>query len=221
MSDENDNSPAEYASPACMLHEIDPAYAGLTPPAPSEGVPAWRKARREELIAGRLAIPADTRALHSQAIADALDRELGDISGKAVSLYWPFRGEPDLRPWMERATARGATCLLPIVVEKGRPLIFKSWKQGEKLDRGVWNIPIPAEGREMLPDIVISPLVGFDPSLYRLGYGGGFFDRTLAAHPGKPLVIGVGYSSQHIPTIHPQPHDIPMTRIVTEKGLWH
>ena len=73
----------------------------------------------------------------------------------------------------------------------------------------------------MLPDIVISPLVGFDPSLYRLGYGGGFFDRTLAAHPGKPLVVGVGYSCQHMDTIHPQRHDIPMTRIITEKGLWH
>lgn len=221
MPDSEDDTPADYASPACLLHEIDPAYAGLTPAAPPEGVPAWRKARREELIAARLAASADDRAACSQAIASALERELDDISGKAISLYWPFRGEPDLRPWMERATAQGAICLLPIVVAKGQPLIFKSWKQGEKLDRGIWNIPIPAEGREMQPDIVISPLVGFDPHLYRLGYGGGFFDRTLAAHPGKPLVIGVGYSSQHIATIHPQPHDIPMTRIITEKGLWH
>ena len=221
MPDRENDSPNEYSSPACMLHEVDPAYAGLSPPAPPEGVPAWRKARREELISARLAIPADTRTAHSDAIAAALDRELDDVAGKAISLYWPFRGEPDLRPWMERVTARGATCLLPIVIEKAKPLIFKSWKQGEKLDRGIWNIPIPAEGREMLPDIVISPLVGFDPRLYRLGYGGGFFDRTLAAHPGKPLVIGVGYSSQHIATIHPQPHDIPMTRIITEKGLWH
>jgi 5,10-methenyltetrahydrofolate synthetase len=221
MSDDEDGSPGEYTSPACLLHEIDPAYAGLTPPAPPEGVSAWRKVRREELIAARLAIPADTRAACSQAIADALDRELGDVAGKAISLYWPFRGEPDLRPWIGRVTARGGTCLLPIVVEKRKPLIFKAWKRGEKLGRGIWNIPIPAEGREMLPDIVISPLVGFDPRHYRLGYGGGFFDRTLAAHPGKPLVIGVGYSSQHIPTIHPQPHDVPMTRIITEKGLWY
>lgn len=186
-----------------------------------EGGAGWRKARREELIAGRLAISVDTRAAHSQAIADALDRELGDVGGKAISLYWPFRGEPDLRGWLASVNGRGATTLLPIVVEKRHPLIFKAWKPGDRLDRGVWNIPIPAEGPEMLPDIVISPLVGFDPQLYRLGYGGGFFDRTLAAHPGKPLVIGVGYSSQHIATIHPQPHDIPMTRIITEKGLWH
>jgi 5-formyltetrahydrofolate cyclo-ligase len=218
---DDDDIQAEYASPACLLHEIDPVYAGLASPEPPEGVPAWRKARREALIAERLALPADTRSAYSQAIADALDLLLGDIAGKAVSLYWPFRGEPDLRGWMERATTRGAICLLPIVVAKGRPLIFKSWKQGEKLDRGIWNIPIPAEGREMLPDIVISPLVGFDPQRYRLGYGGGFFDRTLAAHPGKPLVVGVGYSSQHIPTIHPQWHDIPMHAIITERGLWH
>lgn len=221
MPADEDKSPPELSSPACLLHEIDPVYAGLAPAAPPEGVPAWRKAQRERLIAARLAVAADTRAAHSGAIADALDRELGDVAGRAISLYWPFRGEPDLRPWMERATAHGATCLLPIVVEKGKPLIFKSWRHGETLDRGVWNIPIPADGREMLPDIVISPLVGFDPRLYRLGYGGGFFDRTLAAHPGKPMVIGVGYSLQHIPTIHPQRHDIPMTRIITEKGLWH
>jgi 5-formyltetrahydrofolate cyclo-ligase len=211
----------DLSSPACMLHEIDPVYAGLTPPAPPEGVSAWRKSRREALIAARLAIPPDERSAHSQAIADALDRELGDVAGKAISLYWPFRGEPDLRPWMDSITTRGGVCLLPIVAAKGAPLIFRSWKQGEKLDRGIWNIPIPAAGREMLPDIVISPLVGFDPLLYRLGYGGGFFDRTLAAHPGKPMVIGVGYASQHIPTIHPQPHDIAMTRIITEKGLWY
>lgn len=221
MPNDEDDSPAEFSSPACLLHEVDPAYAGLAPPSPPEGVSAWRKGRREQLIAARLAIGPETRAVHSQAIADALDRELGNVSGRAVSLYWPFRGEPDLRPWMERVTARGATCLLPIVVEKGRPLIFRSWQQGETLARGVWNIPIPAGGREMLPDIVISPVVGFDPRLYRLGYGGGFFDRTLATHPGQPLIIGVGYASQHIATIHPQPHDIPMTRIITEKGLWH
>ena len=219
---EDDDIPAEYASPACLLHEIDPVYAGLAPAPvpPPEGVTAWRKAQREELIAARLAIPAETRTAHSQAIGDALDKLIGDIAGKSVSLYWPFRGEPDLRPWMATATARGATCLLPIVVAKAQPLIFKAWKQGDKLDRGIWNIPIPAEGDEMLPDIVIAPLVGFDPSRYRLGYGGGFFDRTLAAHPGRPLVIGVGYSSQHIPTIHPQRHDIPMQAIITEGGLW-
>ena len=214
---ENPIARVECASPPCLADEVDPVYSGLAenPLTPPE-VYAWRKSERERRIAARLEIPADARARHAQAIAARLDEVIGATDGKAVSTYWPFRGEPDLRPWMETVAKRGATCLLPVVVEKRRPLIFRSWRQGEPLTRGVWNIPIPEQGREMVPDIVIAPLVGFDGQCFRLGYGGGFFDRTLAAHPGKPLVIGVGYTSQCIATIHPQPHDIPMDVIVTE-----
>jgi 5,10-methenyltetrahydrofolate synthetase len=122
---------------------------------------------------------------------------------------------------METVNARGGRTALPIVVEKGQPLIFRAWKQGDRLEKGVWNIPIPAEGDPILPDIVISPVVGVDPNRYRLGYGGGFYDRTLAAMPRKPLVIGIGYELQRIPTIYPQQHDIPMDRIVTEASSAH
>jgi 5-formyltetrahydrofolate cyclo-ligase len=120
---------------------------------------------------------------------------------------------------MTSINARGGRTALPIVVEKGQPLIFRAYVPGDRLEKGVWNIPIPAEGDPVLPDIVISPIVGIDPRNYRLGYGGGFFDRTLAAMPFKPLVIGVGYEHQRIATIYPQPHDIPMDRIVTEAFL--
>lgn len=179
-------------------------------------VARWRKAERERLIASRLAVPADERARMAERIAAGLDALIGDPKDRIVSLYWPFRGEPDFRPWIASITARGATGALPVVVEKGRPLIFRAYRPGDRLEKGVWNIPIPAEGPEVFPDVVIAPVVGFDPLNYRLGYGGGFFDRTLAALPAKPLAIGVGYSLQAIPTIHPQPHDIPMDRIVTE-----
>ena len=175
----------------------------------------WRKAERERLIQARLAIPADERAAMSTAIATQLDTIVGDLSGRIVSLYWPFRGEPDLRPWMTSVVARGGTPALPLVVEKAHPLVFRAYRPGDRLEKGVWNIPIPAEGDPVIPDIVIAPLVGVDPGNYRLGYGGGFFDRTLASLPAKPLVVGVGYEMQRIPTIHPQPHDIPMDRIVT------
>jgi 5-formyltetrahydrofolate cyclo-ligase len=174
----------------------------------------WRKAERERLIAARLSIPADERTAMSTAIAARLDEIAGDVAGRIVSLYWPFRGEPDLRPWMASLVARGATPALPVVVEKARPLVFRGYKPGDRLEKGVWNIPIPAEGDPVVPDITIAPLVGVDPKSYRLGYGGGFFDRTLASLPKKPLIIGVGYAMQRIPTIHPQPHDIPMDRIV-------
>lgn len=174
----------------------------------------WRKAERERLITARLAIPADARAAMSTAIATQLDTIVGNVAGRIVSLYWPFRGEPDLRPWIASLVARGGIPALPLVVQKARPLIFRAYRPGDRLEKGVWSIPIPAEGDPVVPDITIAPLVGVDPQNYRLGYGGGFFDRTLASLSKKPLVIGVGYEVQRIPTIYPQPHDIPMDRIV-------
>lgn len=181
-------------------------------------ISTWRKAERKRLIDARMAVAQDDRAARTAAIIAGLDKIVADVKDRVISLYWPFRGEPDLRPWMETVTARGGTCLLPVVVEQRKPLIFRSWRQGEPLERGVWNIPVPSAGAERLPDIVIAPLVGFDEGCYRLGYGGGFFDRTLAAMPVKPTVIGVGYGFQSMATIEPQWHDIPMDFIVTEDG---
>jgi 5-formyltetrahydrofolate cyclo-ligase len=217
MSDENNEGAASYASPPCFMHELARGFR----PEQSEGWPEiarWRKAERARLIEARLALPADVRAAMSERIAEGIDAIIGDVAGRTVSLYWPFRGEPDLRGWMNSLAARGGVAALPIVVAKGEPLIFRAYKQGDRLEKGVWNIPIPAEGEPVLPDIVISPIVGIDPQNYRLGYGGGFFDRTLATMPRKPLVIGIGYEMQRIATIYPQSHDIPMDRIVTEAG---
>jgi 5-formyltetrahydrofolate cyclo-ligase len=87
------------------------------------------------------------------------------------------------------------------------------------MTRGVWNIPIPAEGQAVDPDVLIAPLVGFDSAKYRLGYGGGFYDRTIASRPTKPLVIGVGFAFARLATIYPQAHDVPMDIIVTEEGV--
>jgi 5,10-methenyltetrahydrofolate synthetase len=181
-------------------------------------VAQWRKAERSRLIDARLAIPADARAAMSAQIAEGLDEAIGDVGGRLVSLYWPFRGEPDLRPWLGLVNERGGRTALPVVVEKARPLVFRAYRPGDRLEKGVWNIPVPVSGDVVLPDVVIAPLVGFDAARYRLGYGGGFFDRTLAAMPRKPLVIGVGYAMQRIDTIRPQPHDIPMDRIVAVDG---
>ncbi|MGN6306556.1 MAG: 5-formyltetrahydrofolate cyclo-ligase [Mesorhizobium sp.] len=211
---DDDDIPAQYASPPCFMHELDPAFrAPATMPAE---VRRWRKAERERLIQARLAVSADARAAMAARIAEGLDAVIGDVAGKMVSLYWPFRGEPDMRPWMASVNARGGHTALPLVVEKGQPLVFRAWKAGEPLEKGVWNILIPSQGDPVLPDIVISPVVGIDPDNYRLGYGGGFYDRTLAAMPRKPLVIGIGYELQRIPTIYPQQYDIPMDRFVSE-----
>ncbi|MFI0843136.1 5-formyltetrahydrofolate cyclo-ligase [Mesorhizobium sp. IMUNJ 23232] len=219
--DRDDKDPPRYASPPCFMHEIE---VGLGSGRPSDqvlwaDVRRWRKAERERLIEARLAIPAEIRTEMAGRIARGLDAVIGDIRGHMISLYWPFRGEPDLRPWIVSVAERGGRIALPVVVEKGRPLVFRAYRPGDPLEKGVWNIPVPASGGPVIPDVVIAPLVGFDPQNYRLGYGGGFFDRTLASLPAKPLVVGVGYTMQAIPTIYAQPHDIAMERIVTEATI--
>jgi 5-formyltetrahydrofolate cyclo-ligase len=87
------------------------------------------------------------------------------------------------------------------------------------MERGLWDIPIPAERDPVVPDALIIPLVGFDGAGYRLGYGGGYYDRTLAAAPRRPFCIGLGYDEMRLATIYPQPHDIPMDVIVTDQGV--
>jgi 5,10-methenyltetrahydrofolate synthetase len=211
----------EYASPPCLMHLVDPKSGRIAPAADAgqwADVKRWRKSERGRLIASRLAIPAEDRRRYAKRIADGLDRLLGDVSSQVVTAYWPFRGEPDLLDWLDGLRARGATCALPVVIASQSPLAFRRWQRGAALKPGVWGIPIPAEGEDVVPDVVIAPLVGFDPGCYRLGHGGGFFDRTLASLARRPRIIGVGYARLALQTIYPQPHDIPMDVIVTEEG---
>jgi 5-formyltetrahydrofolate cyclo-ligase len=218
----SDDEIGPYASPACLMHEVDPAYMGLAAAPQSlerADIMRWRKAERARLIAARLAIPAEERAGHARVVAGRLDALLPALAGLTVSLYWPLRGEPDLRDWLAAIVARGARCALPVVATKNQPLIFRAWRPGEPLVRGFWNIPVPEQGAIVAPDIVLAPVVGFDQHRYRLGYGGGYFDRTLASLSARPRVIGVGYAQAEMTTIHPLAHDIPMDAIVTECGV--
>jgi 5-formyltetrahydrofolate cyclo-ligase len=86
------------------------------------------------------------------------------------------------------------------------------------MEAGVYDIPVPKERPIVLTDLVLAPLGGFDGQRYLLGYGGGYFDRTLAALQPRPAAIGVGFELGRLDTVHPQPHDIAMTAIVTEAG---
>lgn len=214
--DGHDDSGTEYASPPCFLHELDPSYLGSTAPLPPEQIGPWRKRERERLLRQRQAVPSGQRRHWDAAIVRALRQRLADVRSAVVSAYWPIRGEPDLRPLLAELTAAGARIALPLVVDKGRPLLFKEWRQGARLERGVWGIPFPAEGAVVRPDLLLVPVLGFDRAAYRLGYGGGYFDRTLAELADSARAIGVGYGLAEIPTIHPQPHDIAMDLVVTE-----
>lgn len=215
MTQTGDPDDGEYGgSPPCFLHEIGPGGAPIDARQATD-VARWRKAERARLIALRGALPAEQRALRTAAITRKLGEMLAGASGEIVSVYWPIRAEPDLRPWMREACLRGLRIALPVAVELGQPMTFREWRPESAMARGLWRIPFPADGPEVSPTTVLAPLVGFDSACYRLGYGGGFFDRTLAAMAGKPRVIGVGYPELRISTIFPQNHDIPMDWIVT------
>lgn len=219
----DEDSIGSFSSPPCFMHEIDPTYVGLNVDEDQAvDVARWRVAERKRLIADRGALAIADRESNAQRIARDLDAVVEIAPTTVVSLYWPFKGEPDLRGWMTSAHERGARIALPVVIAKGQALVFREWQPGVRMARGVWNIPIPADTPELVPSVVIAPLVGFDAAGYRLGYGGGFFDRTLAALEPKPLVIGVGHPNGAIRTIYPQPHDIPMDVIVTgnDPPLW-
>lgn len=215
-----DDEHGSYASPPCMMHELDPE-AGGAPVDPQQRVDVarWRKAERERQMALRKALDLAERRRLSERIAERAEAVVGEAAGLTIACYWPIRGEPDLRGLIERLTERGGRCALPVVVDRAGPLVFRAWAPGEKLERGVWGIPVPANGEPVTPDVVISPVVAFDRECYRLGNGGGYYDRTLAALPERPRLIGVGYAHAQVPTIYPQPHDIPMDAIVTEDGV--
>ncbi len=126
------------------------------------------------------------------------------------------RAEFDLQRLIENLVAAGRVVALPVVIDRRGPLEYRTWRPGEKLVSGVWDIPIPEKREIVIPAMVLAPLVGFDRASYRLGYGGGYFDRTLAALRPRPFAIGVGFAFQQLETIYPQPFDVPMDLIVTE-----
>lgn len=207
---------SEGGSAPCLLHELG-ADGTVVDPQQARDVARWRKVQRERLIAGRMAMEAKLRTELTAAMKEQLSR-IVPADGRIVSLYWPIRGEPDLREWMRERIELGVRIALPLATALGRPLEFREWRPGAKMARGLWKIPYPVEGAEVRPDIVIAPLVGFDRQGFRLGYGGGFFDRTLARLAPHPPVIGLGYASTALETIFPQPHDIGMDWIVTDGG---
>ncbi len=140
-----------------------------------------------------------------------------------VAVCGPVKHEADLRPliadWIA-AGDPGFMALLPVVVDAGRALAFRAWRPGEPLVADRYCIPTPTHGDFVAPQALLLPVNGFDSAGYRLGYGGGFFDRTLAALDPPPLAIGVGFELSRVDSIDPQPHDQRLDAMVTEAGVW-
>jgi 5,10-methenyltetrahydrofolate synthetase len=184
---------------------------------------AWRRAERVRLIEARLKVPVADRQEAGAQIGQRVEQycqESGLLESRTiVSGYWPMRGEPDLRPVLARLHEAGHIAVLPVVVEKNTPLAFRRWHPGAAMEKGFWNIPVPADPETFTPQILLAPVVGFDRQCYRLGYGGGYFDRTLELLRSLQVrfhAIGVGFAATELASIHPLPHDIALDAVVTE-----
>jgi 5-formyltetrahydrofolate cyclo-ligase len=178
----------------------------------------WRKSERQRLLAMRAALDPEARAAAAARILPFAHEAIRRHAARAVGLYWPIKSELDFRMLAEQLARDGIATALPVILEKGTPLAYWQWSPGEPLERGFWNIPVPRQRRPIHPDAVLAPTVGFDRAGYRLGYGGGYFDRTLAQADRPSLAIGIGLDFARLDTIWPQPHDIPMDVIITELG---
>jgi 5-formyltetrahydrofolate cyclo-ligase len=152
----------------------------------------WRRSVRSQLRLKRRALPRGDKETVRQKVYDLMREQFPELRFACLGFYWPFQGE----------------------IEE-----FWSWRPRITLTRGVWNIPVPSNRNPVQPTVLLVPLLGFDAAGYRLGHGGGYYDRTLATVAQKPLTIGIGYELGRLQTIYPQPHDIPMDAIVTESGV--
>jgi 5-formyltetrahydrofolate cyclo-ligase len=186
----------------------------------SEQLKAWRKAERDRLIAARTTLDAQTLEHYRLQIDSHLLRSFPGLASAKLAFCWPIRAEYDARHLARTLRERGALTALPEVVAPRQPLEFREWHPGVELAKGPLGIPYPARSAVVVPDAVLLPMNGWDQAGYRLGYGGGFFDRTLASLARKPAVIGVAYEIAKMETIHPQSWDIPVDWVVTEKGVY-
>jgi 5-formyltetrahydrofolate cyclo-ligase len=182
-----------------------------------------KKKLRQEARARRKAAAAEADPDAARRLADTffVARIVMGVHGTGVvSGYWPMAEEMDVRPLLERLHAEGYTCALPVVPGKGVPLIFRRWRPGDALGQAGFNLSEPGpEAPEVRPDVVLAPLLAFDAEGYRIGWGGGYYDRTLAKlrAEGRVLAIGVAFNGQQVPRVPRDDRDQRLDWIVTDR----
>ncbi len=172
------------------------------------------EARRLALARRKGADPAANGA----ALARHILSQCPPPPGAVVAGYWPMGDEVDVRPLLAALAQRGHALALPATPPRGQPLSFRRWRPGDALRPGPLGTSFPAEGDEMRPDWLLVPLLAFDRAGRRLGYGGGYYDRTLAALPGA-AAIGCAHSVQEVPEVPAGPEDVRLARVATENGV--
>jgi 5,10-methenyltetrahydrofolate synthetase len=180
----------------------------------------WRKQRRCELIALRGAVPENDYYCWNTAITELLKGGFPWLQGISAGFCWPHRGEYDPRLMMDFILRHGGVVALPEVAGKHEPLKFRQWWREAPMKMGAYAIPVPDNTPLVSVRAMIIPMVGFDQRGFRLGYGSGYFDRTLVSILPRPVAIGVAFEIARLPDLHPQPHDVPMDFVVTEAGIY-
>ena len=181
-----------------------------------------RRAIRQTLLQRREAMDHTTLAALHRAIAGHLAELLARLAPRSIGFTWPYRAEfdalPTVRDWLAGDEQRRAA--LPVVGDKGAPMTFHIWTPDCVMAFDRYGIPYPAAGDAVTPELLLIPCNGFDARGYRLGYGAGHYDRTLAALKPAPRTLGIAIEDGRIDDLGPQPHDIPMDWIVTEAGVF-
>ena len=183
-----------------------------------------RQALRRQGIERRMALPPATHAALSTRVCALIQQHFPELAGMHVAFCWPYKNEPDLRPLMQSWLAEGNpgyAALLPVVIDADRALAFRAWTPDCTIQTDRYGIPTPSSGDFLTPDALLIPVNAFDVRGYRIGYGGGYFDRTLASQQPPPLAIGVGFELARVDSIEPEEHDVPLAAIVTEAGVRH
>jgi 5-formyltetrahydrofolate cyclo-ligase len=184
-------------------------------------VDAKRALRAEAAALRRKAVAALPPTAAGNKLRDILSEAIALPRGAPVSAYWPLETELDTRPIIRHLHAVGHPIGLPVVVGRGQPLAFRRWHPGMEMAAGAFRVLTPPpEAPELTPAVMLVPLLAFDAAGFRLGYGGGFYDRTIEQLRGlgHVLCIGIAYAAQEVPAVPREPTDQPLDWIVTEAG---
>ncbi len=177
-----------------------------------------RKLQRQRVL--KLRAELDERGVKEAALRHRVARWLAHADVRVVGFFWAVRNEPDLRAviadWL--AGDPGRVAALPVTV--GEVLQFHQWTPDGMMQAGAYGIPVPAHGRVVQPDCLLIPCVGFDEARYRLGYGGGYYDRTLQDLVPWPLAVGIAFEATRVQSVDPQPHDVRLDMVLTDAAQY-
>lgn len=184
-----------------------------------------RKALRAALLEARLALP--DRMERARALQQVMRIWLVGRPDTVIGAYWPIKGEfdplPALHRWKEDGELQGEATRkrigLPVVDKVHKTLTFHAWYPGCPMEEDAYGIPKPKGTEVVVPTLLFVPCVGYAAGGYRLGYGGGFYDRTLATLQPKPMTVGLGFGTGFLDDFEPEPHDVPLDAILNDHGV--